>query len=214
MSTGGFYEGGYSGYGGGTNNNTGSGGYSYGGGYSQSQPTAAPQQQQQQQQQYQQQQQQQTNPNSMDPTPMNFWNPTTASMAMSAANAFASGKGGTGDAQSQVMFGMAESMGKQFLETGWARAVPGLERSMVALRPYFAVDNGYVKRKMGRVLFPFMFKDWMRQVSFWLLYWFVVLTMDVMLVEKCIAVLRGEGENGAESAYVFGSNYYQSQCIG
>ena len=65
---------------------------------------------------------------------------------------------------SRVMFGVAESMGKQFLETSWAKAVPGLERSMLALRPYFAVDNGYVKSKMGRVLFPFVYKDWARQV--------------------------------------------------
>ena len=77
---------------------------------------------------------------------------------MSAAAAFTS-------SDSSAMYNVAESMGKQFLETGWAKAVPGLERSMLTLRPYFAVDNGYVKRKMGRVLFPFASKDWARLVS-------------------------------------------------
>lgn len=89
----------------------------------------------------------------------NFWNPTTA---MSAAAAFTS-------SDQTAMFNVAESMGKQFLETGWAKAVPGLERSMLALRPYFAVDNRYVKGKMGRVLFPFLCKDWARLVSMFFL---------------------------------------------
>jgi hypothetical protein len=89
---------------------------------------------------------------------MNFWNPSTAMAMSTAAAAFSN------SSDSRVMFGVAESMGKQFLETSWAKAVPGLERSMLALRPYFAVDNGYVKSKMGRVLFPFVYKDWARQV--------------------------------------------------
>lgn len=88
---------------------------------------------------------------------MNFWNPAVAM----AASAVATGK--MGDVNSQAMMGVAESMGKQFLETGWAKAVPGLERSMVGLRPYFAVDNSYVKRKMTKVLFPFAFGQWRRE---------------------------------------------------
>lgn len=78
-----------------------------------------------------------------------------------AANAAVSG--GIGDMNSQVMMNVAESMGKEFLQKGWAKAVPGLERSMLGLRPYFAVDNSYVKRKMTKVLFPFLFRDWARQ---------------------------------------------------
>ncbi|KAL7512538.1 hypothetical protein ACHAXN_011317 [Cyclotella atomus] len=107
------------------------------------------QQQQHYSQQYSQppqQQQQQQQP------PQQFWNPTTA---MSAAAAFTS-------SDSNAMYNVAESMGKQFLETGWAKAVPGLERSMLALRPYFAVDNSFVKKKMARILFPFVSKDWAR----------------------------------------------------
>lgn len=164
MSTGGFYEGGYSGYSGGgsAGGNAGYNNYNNGGGggnYSQQQQQQHyPQQQQnyshQQQVQYPQQQQQQQQP---DPT-LNFWNPSTAMAMSTAAAAFSN------SSDSRVMFGVAESMGKQFLETSWAKAVPGLERSMLALRPYFAVDNGYVKSKMGRVLFPFVYKDWARQV--------------------------------------------------
>mmetsp|Transcript_31677 Transcript_31677/g.57326 ORF Transcript_31677/g.57326 Transcript_31677/m.57326 type:complete len:367 (-) Transcript_31677:206-1306(-) len=186
----GFYEGGgYSGYsgGGGGNSNTqntaGSGGYNYnasGDGssdafsgsmgsapmsYSQNQPMQQPaaSSQQQQQQQHQQQPPSNANPNSMGGmdnamnNAMNFWNPA---MTM-AASAAATGK--IGDVNSQVMMNVAESMGKQFLETGWAKAVPGLERSMLGLRPYFAVDNSYVTRKMTKVLFPFFFREWARE---------------------------------------------------
>lgn len=175
----GFYEGGsYSGYGGGGSNNTagGSGGYNYnaggaGGGsndafsgsmgsapmsYSQSQPMQRTDPSSDQQRQ----QQQQTPPAVMDNAmnnAMKFWNPA---MTM-AANAAATGK--VGDVNSQMMMNVAESMGKQFLETGWIKLVPGLERSMVGLRPYFAVDNSYVKRKMTKVLFPFLYKQWARQ---------------------------------------------------
>jgi hypothetical protein len=139
-STGNFYEQGNYSYG----NAGGSGSFnpnSYGDFSSAGQQQQQPPQQQQQQQPSQFQQQSQT-----------FWNPTTA---ISAAAAFSS-------SDSTAMYNVAESMGKQFLETGWAKAVPGLERSMLALRPYFAVDNGYVKKKMGRVLFPFVYRDWAR----------------------------------------------------
>ena len=155
----GFYEGGYSGggyAGGGGNNNTvgGSGynnNYNVGSSYpQQTQQTASSQQQYQQSQP----QQQHTSSNALDGA-MNFWNPA---MAM-AAQAAVTGKVG----DSNAMMNVAESMGKDFLEKGWAKAVPGLERSMVGLRPYFAVDNSYVKRKMIKVLFPFIYQDWARQ---------------------------------------------------
>ena len=160
-----FYEGsgGYSGYGGG-GNSAGGGGYNNNFGSNDNFFSSGMGQQQQQQQpttsQPQQQQQQQSsasaNPNAMNGGMSNLWNPA---MAMAAANAVATGKMG----DNTVMMNMAESMGKQFLETGWAKAVPGLERSMIGLRPYFAVDNVYVKRKMLMVLFPFAFRDWARQ---------------------------------------------------
>jgi len=183
----GFYEGGYSGggySGGGGNNTTGSGynnnNYNSGGnnafsggigssssyGQQQTQPTGMQQQssstqqqqynQQPQQQQFQPQQSQQPAPssNAMDGA-MNFWNPALTMAAQAAVT------GKVGD--SSAMMNVAESMGKDFLQKGWAKAIPGLERSMIGLRPYFAVDNGYVKRKMIKVLFPFIYRDWARQ---------------------------------------------------
>jgi len=158
----GFYEGGgYAGYDGGSNK-TGDGGYnSYnasGGdssgafsGSMASAPTKQPDPYQQQQA---------TANLSMDNAmnnAINFWNPATAALADAAAT------GKIGDVNSQVMMNVAESMGKQFLETGWAKAVPGLERSMLSLRPYFAVDNSYVKRKMIKILFPFLSREWARE---------------------------------------------------
>jgi hypothetical protein len=153
-----FYDGsgGYSGYGGGSN---AGGGYNTNFGSNDNFFSGGIGQQQQQQPNTTSQPQQQSsasaNPNAMNGGMNNFWNPA---MAM-AANAVATGKMG----DNTVMMTMAESMGKQFLETGWAKAVPGLERSMIGLRPYFAVDNVYVKRKMLKVLFPFVFRDWARQ---------------------------------------------------
>ncbi|KAL7538151.1 hypothetical protein ACHAXR_008326 [Thalassiosira sp. AJA248-18] len=175
--SGGFYEGGYStGYGGdGSNTTGGSGGYNYNAGgssdafsgsmgstsnmsYSQTQPMQRPNASSQQQQQQQQTSSSTGNPNSMDNAmnnAMNFWNPAMATMATAAAT------GKMGD--SQTMMNMAETVGQEFLKQGWAKAVPGLERSMIGLRPYFAVDNSYVKRKMTKVLFPFMFREWARE---------------------------------------------------
>lgn len=156
---GGYSSGGYGGGGGGNaynnfnnNNNNSRDNFFMGQQQQQQQPdTFQPQQPQQQQQQ-----QQNSNPNAMNGGMNNFFNPA---MAMAAANAVAGGKMG----DNTVMMNMAESMGKQFLETGWAKAVPGLERTMLGLRPYFAVDNVYVKRKMMKVLFPFVFREWARQ---------------------------------------------------
>ena len=54
--------------------------------------------------------------------------------------------------------------GRSFLDHGTARMIPGLDRTMRYLRIYFAVDNGYVKRKMGKVLFSFFYKRWRRMV--------------------------------------------------
>ena len=38
--------------------------------------------------------------------------------------------------------------------------MPRLERSMLGLQPYFAVDNTYVRRKMTKVLLPCLFREW------------------------------------------------------
>lgn len=173
-----FYQGGYTGYGvDGSQSSAGGGGYNLNASAEASSDTFSgrmgssyPQQTQPMQhsndypsQRYQPQQPQLQQPfignfnTSVNSPSMNFWNPAMTV----AANAAVSGS--IGDMNSQVMMNVAESMGKEFLQKGWAKAVPGLERSMLGLRPYFAVDNSYVKRKMTKVLFPFLFRDWARQ---------------------------------------------------
>jgi len=94
--------------------------------------------------------------NAMNNAMTNLWNPTMAMAATAAAT------GQVPPVDSQFIMGGVESMGKHLFETGWAKAVPGLEASMIGLRPYFAVDNSYVKRKMTKVLFPFLYRDWAR----------------------------------------------------
>ena len=56
-------------------------------------------------------------------------------------------------------------MGATFLDQSTARMIPGLELLMTSLRRYFAVDNSYVQIKMKRVSFPFLVKQWKRQVG-------------------------------------------------
>jgi len=61
---------------------------------------------------------------------------------------------------------MAVNIGQKIFEQGLgglAKGIPFLEKTLVGLRPYFAVDNYYVKRKMAKVLFPFVYKDWTRK---------------------------------------------------
>jgi hypothetical protein len=90
-----------------------------------------------------------------------FWNPAAAATVAAMAS--------QGMSNPDAMFNFASSAGKSFLESSSARMIPGLESLMVMLRRYFAVDNRYVKRKMQRVVFPFLTKSWKRMVSDWLL---------------------------------------------
>ena len=103
-----------------------------------------------------QQQQQSTTSNTQQQTP-SFWNPAAAATVMSSV----AGSGFSNDA----MLDLASSAGKSFLQSGSARMIPGLETAMQTLRKYFAVDNRYVKRKMQKILFPFISKHWKREVS-------------------------------------------------
>mmetsp|Transcript_25283 Transcript_25283/g.31158 ORF Transcript_25283/g.31158 Transcript_25283/m.31158 type:complete len:358 (+) Transcript_25283:155-1228(+) len=86
-----------------------------------------------------------------------FWNPAMASTIASAA-INASGNMNNPN----TMIDLSMKMGHTFLDQGTARMIPGLERFMRNLRVYFAVDNGYVKRKMLRVLGSVFFKNWNR----------------------------------------------------
>lgn len=63
-----------------------------------------------------------------------------------------------------AMMKAATDVGQQFLAQGTARLVPGLDLFMRTLRVYFAVDNRYVKTKIGRVIFPFTKRNWARMV--------------------------------------------------
>ena len=120
--------------------------YGYGANVQQwQQPQAQPQQQQQLPPQQQQQQGQQPN----------FFSNDLAAAAIAAA---AGGKL-SNDA-------LMNAIGQRFLENSSARMVPGLEYTMNLLRLYFAVDNHYVKRKILKVLFPFLSKQWERMVSY------------------------------------------------
>ena len=85
-----------------------------------------------------------------------FWN------SGMAASTFASVASATTSSNPNAMFDLGLKAGHTFLDQGTARMIPGLERTMRELRVYFAVDNGYVKTKMLRVLFPFFFKRWKR----------------------------------------------------
>jgi len=102
-------------------------------GQMQGQPTQQPQQQQQQHQQQQ--------------TAQPFF---ASSMPSSMQQAVA---------QQAIQHGMNEVM-KRFDVTD--AGIPGLNYVMTSLRSYFAVDNHYVKRKMLRVLFPFLKREWRR----------------------------------------------------
>jgi hypothetical protein len=109
--------------------------------------------QQQHQQQNQQQQQQQTMPQP------GMFNPVAAAAVFSAATG---GQGLNNDA----LMKMAESAGSNMMTSGWAQMVPGMDRAMNTLRFYFAVDNRYVKKKIIRILFPFLSKQWKRMVRY------------------------------------------------
>jgi hypothetical protein len=160
--------------------NAGSGGfYNQGGGYGQPQFQTQPQQQQKQQQpsydnnsasQWQQplysadnnnQQYQQQNTTNSTQQPNNnstpaFWNPTMSGIASQMASQVVT-KAVTG--------GISDEDFKNAWNIGSARIVPGFDYSMQTLRAYYAVDNHYVKKKMQKILFPFLSKNWRRMVS-------------------------------------------------
>jgi hypothetical protein len=117
------------------------------------QPSSATSQQQpmnQGQQRPQQQQQQ---------APAAFWNPGAAA-AVSGLVAQAA----SGGLNNEAMLDWAMKGGSAAWQSGGASIIPGFDSTMMMLRAYFAVDNRYVKRKMQKVLFPFLSKQWKRVV--------------------------------------------------
>jgi len=91
-----------------------------------------------------------TNASSTPSIPMpNLFNPANAAAAAALLS-------GNQDAIFQA--------GQSFMGKVPGQMQPGVGRFMGALRIYFSVDNRYVQKKMQRVLFPFIFKGWKRQV--------------------------------------------------
>ncbi|GKY92644.1 hypothetical protein MPSEU_000234500 [Mayamaea pseudoterrestris] len=84
--------------------------------------------------------------------PVSFWTPTMTTATMAAV------AGGNTDAA----LNLVSNAGKSFLQSKTASMVPGVTTGMQLLRTYFCVDNRYVLRKMKKILFPFMSKQWNR----------------------------------------------------
>lgn len=84
----------------------------------------------------------------------NIWNPALATVAATAM---------AGKNEAYVDMGIIGA--KKFLDEGIARMIPGLDSTMRYLRIYFAVNNSYVKRKMGMVLFSFFNREWRRMTT-------------------------------------------------
>jgi hypothetical protein len=135
------------------------------------QPSMQQQQQQQQQQQpyvyYPQQPQQQHTQGQQQPVQA-FWNPAGGAFAMqnsAVAMAGLAGMAATGGLTSDAMIDWAVRGGSAAWKSGGASMIPGMDTAMLMLRPYFSVDNRYVKRKMQKILFPFLSVQWKRSVG-------------------------------------------------
>eukprot|EP00536_Pseudo-nitzschia_multiseries_P008588 jgi/Psemu1/325275/estExt_fgenesh1_pg.C_2200008 len=161
--------------------NVGGGGYSSSGvggnGFQQFQQQPQSQQQQQQQQQpgfssnvqqwqpqpqshgqtYGQPSQQHQQHQHQSQAPQPFWTPNVQQVATQAAAGFMA-QAATGNLTSDKVL----SHGMEEIQKAFGGGIPGMSYVMGSLRSYFAVDNRYVKRKMGKVLFPFLNKDWIR----------------------------------------------------
>ncbi len=73
----------------------------------------------------------------------------------------ASGESGTGDSMNSQLAKMAISTGSNFVQQNMGSWFGWL--SLHSLKPYFHVDNSYVLKKIGLVLFPFTHKAWVRK---------------------------------------------------
>jgi len=78
-----------------------------------------------------------------------------------AATTLAASAIATNQFPSQAM----EEMGRSFLRDSGAKFFPGLEAFLLTLRAYFAVDNKYVLQKIQTIIFPFLKKQWQRNIK-------------------------------------------------
>jgi hypothetical protein len=69
---------------------------------------------------------------------------------------------GTGMLQDPMVTNLAMSYGRDFVGKGQEEIKKNLDKyvSIGQLKYYFAVDNSYVSKKLGLLLFPFTHKDW------------------------------------------------------
>ncbi|XP_023321357.1 protein YIF1B-A [Eurytemora carolleeae] len=69
---------------------------------------------------------------------------------------------GTGMLQDPMVTNLAMSYGRDFVGKGQEEIKKNLDKyvSIGQLKYYFAVDNSYVSKKLGLILFPFTHKDW------------------------------------------------------
>ena len=163
------------------NPNPGADGYSSGGGAGGSGFQQFQQQPQQQQQHQQQQQQQpgftsnvqqwqaqpqgqqsygQSSQQQQQAAAQPFWSPNVQQAATQAAAGFMA-QAATGNLTSEKVL----SQGMDEIQKAFGGGIPGMNYVMRTLRSYFQVDNRYVKRKLLNVLFPFLNKQWRRDVS-------------------------------------------------
>ena len=120
----------------------------------QAQPQGQPYGQRSQQPSQQQQQQQQQ-------TAQPFWSPNNVQQAATQAAAGFMAQAATGNLTGEKVL----TQGMDQIQHAFGGGIPGMNYVMRLLRSYFAVDNRYVKRKMMKLLFPFMNKQWRRDVS-------------------------------------------------
>jgi len=119
-------------------------------------------------QQFQQQPQQNTGfSNNMQqwqaqPQGQTYGQPAQQQQQQQTTQPFWGSNASAGSSVQQVVAQQALNEGLRRIENAFEIGIPGLNYAMSALRPYFAVDNRYVKRKMLNVLFPFLSKEWRR----------------------------------------------------
>lgn len=117
------------------------------------------------------------------------WNPIPAQQqynqqqAMASNSGYNSGnqgvghgpQGGQGSQGSDVfssfggvdnpMMAMGVNAGRNFIQGNVQRFMPGMNTFMASAKYYFAVNNSYVANKLKCILFPFMKKNWARELS-------------------------------------------------
>jgi hypothetical protein len=97
-----------------------------------------------------------------------------------------------------------EKIGEKLMDgigKGFGGGIPGLEYVMESLRGYFAVDNRYVKRKMVKVLFPFLNNQWRRSVSCFFTLESGLFSHSLFLLWPFVAIRRPRNEQLCSTSF-------------